>query len=136
MRGLWAALAAIAVAAGCSGDASGPGTSPAGAYEAVDWTIVSATASYDILALGGHLAITLHTDGTTDGEFYIPAGASPEPQEQRVSMVGSWRLEDGVVRFTMEGDTYVRFVDWKPDGRTLSTTFMNGGFTVTTVLRR
>lgn len=89
-----------------------------------------------MLAAGGHLTLALHADGTTDGEFYIPAGAAPEPQEQRVSMAGTWRLEEGVVRFTMDGDTYVRFVDWQVGDGTLSTSFANGGWTVSTVLHR
>jgi len=135
--GALALCAFAAAAAGCSGgDVTGPEAHVAGSYAATEWTITSVVADYDVLALGGHLTLVLHADSTTDGEFYIPAGAAPEPQEQRVSMAGRWSLEGGVVRFTMDGDTYVRFVDWEVGDRTLSTEFMNGGWTVRTVLRR
>ncbi len=84
----------------------------------------------------GHFDLVMAPDGTTSGEFFIPAGVSPEPSEQLVSMAGSWTQVGNVVTFEMPGDTYVRFVDWSVSGRELFTEFVNGGFTVTTRLQR
>jgi len=98
--------------------------------------IVSSTTTHDLIAGGGHFDLVMAPDGTTSGEFFIPAGVSPEPSEQLVSMAGSWTQVGNVVTFEMPGDTYVRFVDWSVSGRELFTEFVNGGFTVTTRLQR
>lgn len=97
---------------------------------------MSSTTSHDLVASGGHLFLVLATDGTTSGEFFVPAGAAPEPQEQRVSLEGTWERVGDVVTFDMPGDTYVRFVDWTVAGNQLQSEFANGGFTVTTHLSR
>lgn len=122
--------------AGCGDDPLSPVDQVPGEYQAVEWRVVSSTTTFDLLGGGGHLDLTLREDGTTSGEFFIPAGVSPEPQLQRVSMAGTWSFESGIVRFEMPGDTYVRFVDWQAAGRELFTEFSNGGLVLTTRLRR
>jgi hypothetical protein len=129
----------LAVVAGSLGACSNPAAADgdiAGSYAAIEWTIVSSTTTHDLVAGGGHLDLALAPDGTTSGEFFIPAGVAPEPQEQLVSMAGTWTQEGDIVTFDMPGDTYVRFVDWNVSGRELTSRFVNGGFTVTTRLRR
>jgi hypothetical protein len=128
-------LAALAGGA-CGDDPVSPRDQVPGDYRAVEWKVVTSTTTFDLLDGGGHLDLALHEDGTTSGEFFIPAGVSPEPQLQRVSMAGTWSFESGVVRFEMPGDTYVRFVDWQSAGRELFTEFSNGGLVLTTRLRR
>lgn len=142
MQGLRAKLwsgTALTVALGlgaCSDGPTSPETGIAGSYEVVEWMIVSSTTTHDLLAGGGRLDLVIAPDGSTSGEFFIPAGVAPEPSEQRVSMAGTWTQIGDVVTFDMPGDTYVRFVDWGVSGRELSAEFVNGGFTVTTRLRR
>jgi hypothetical protein len=134
-RAVAAVVAAFGVA-GCGNDPVSPVDQVPGEYRAVEWKVVSSTMTFDLLGGGGHLDLDLHEDGTTSGEFFIPAGVSPEPQLQRVSMAGTWSFGAGVVRFDMPGDTYVRFVDWQVEGRELFTEFSNGGLVLTTRLRR
>lgn len=122
---------------GCENAVSSPEAEVAGDYEAVEWRITTNTAEWDILAAGGRLTILMKIDGTTAGEFSYPPGATPEPGGREVSMEGTWELASSqIVRFDMPGDTYVRFVDWRVVGDELFAEFMNGGFTVTTRLRK
>ncbi|MEJ2482174.1 MAG: hypothetical protein P8049_03410 [Gemmatimonadota bacterium] len=109
----------------------------AGRYDAVTWTITGASETIDMLAEGSHLWIELRADGTTDGEFFTPEGAAPEPAERRVSLAGTWSLMPGnVVNFEMEGDTFVRFVEWQYGAGRLENEFTIGQYTTRTVLRR
>ena len=134
---LWYSAALIvALGLGACSDPTSPETKIAGSYEVVEWMIVSSTTTHDLIAGGGHLNLVMAPDGSTSGEFFIPASVSPEPSEQRVSMAGSWTQVGDVVNFEMPGDTYVRFVDWSVSSRELFAEFVNGGFTVTTRLRR
>ena len=66
-------LALLALSSGCSGsDPVTPERRLAGRYEAIIWT--------------------------TDGEFFTPEGAAPQPPERMVSMEGTWNVtEDDVV---------------------------------------
>jgi len=129
-------LAAMAVSLAACSDPTSTEGGIVGSYVATEWTIVSSTTTHDLIAGGGHLDLALAADGTTTGEFFIPAGVAPEPREQRVSMEGTWTQDRDIVTFDMPGDTYVRFVDWTVSGRQLTSEFVNGGFTVTTRLRR
>lgn len=137
-RPSWPVVIMAAVAAGLSacGNPTSTDRGVVGSYVAMEWTIVSSTTTHDLIAGGGHLDLALASDGTTTGEFFIPAGVSPEPREQRVSMAGTWSQDGDIVTFSMPGDTYVRFVDWTVSGRQLTSQFVNGGFTLTTRLRR
>lgn len=119
-------VAAVAVVAGlataaCSDDPVGPTDAIAGPYEAVEWIIATDTESWDLLEGGGHLEITLYPDGTTDGEFFIPAGVAPAPgrqspngpMDERLSLAGTWTLDGDLVKFDHPTDTYLKFVDWE-----------------------
>ncbi len=122
----------------CSGDDPlSPEQRLAGRYEAVTWTISGLGETIDMLAEGSHIWIELRADGTTDGEFYTPEGAAPEPAERRISLEGSWSVTpDDVVTFDMEGDTFLRFVEWQYGAGRLENEFTIGQYTTRTVLRR
>ena len=134
MRGPAAVL--CSVAAGCGPDPAAPGPVITGDYAAVEWVIASNDRSIDLLDQGGHLAITLHQDGTTSGSFLIPAGVAPEPERHAADMAGAWRLEADTVHFTMEADTYVRFAPWSVHPNELRSRIHNGPWEIRTVLRR
>ena len=131
-------LSLALLALGCSGsDPVSPERRLAGRYEAIIWTISSVNGTIDMLAEGSHLWIELKADGTTDGEFFTPEGAAPQPQERRVSMEGAWSVTgEDVVTFVMEGDTYVQLVEWQFGADKLENVFSVGGYTTTTILRR
>lgn len=136
------AVGAVMLLAGCGGDDPlSPEEEIAGTYAAVQWTIVSPVETWDVIEGGGHLDLVLHADGTTEGEYFIPDGASPgggrpSPEGYRVSLEGTWTRTGDVVRFDMPGDTYLRFVDWEVSGRELRNELTNGGYVMTTHLRR
>ena len=135
---LTAVMLAVAALTACSGDDPvSPEQRLAGRYDAVTWTITGASETIDMLAEGSHFLIELRADGTTDGEFFTPEGAAPEPAERRVSLAGTWSLMLGnVVNFEMEGDTFVRFVEWQYGAGRLENEFTIGQYSTRTVLRR
>ena len=133
-----ALIVATGLTLACSGsDPLSPGARLSGRYAAIIWTISSPAETIDMLAEGSHLWIELRSDGTTDGEFFTPEGAAPEPAERRVSLAGRWSVtSDYVVTFEMEGDTFVRFVEWQYGAGRLENEFTIGPYTTRTVLRR
>jgi hypothetical protein len=138
MDRLFAVLTLGALVVACSGDDPvSPEQRLAGRYDAITWTITGAAETTDMLAEGSFLWIELRSDGSTDGEFYTPEGAAPEPAERLVSLEGSWSVTpDDVVTFEMEGDTFVRFVEWQYGAGRLENEFTIGQYTTRTVLRR
>jgi len=93
--------------------------------------------TFDLLASGSFLTLELRADGTTAGTFHTEADAAPGVTDRTVDLAGTWELGAGdVVTFTMDGDTYVRFVDWQYGAGRLESEFSIGGWTTTTVLRR
>ena len=140
--GLLLILLALPGALACGeDDPAGPGSATArvaGSYDAITWTIATPTGSTDLLAEGARLTLDLAAGGSVAGEFFIPAGLAPEDGQHAADMQGSWTLDEnaGIVRFDQPADTYVRLVDWEVDPITLSNEFVNGGYTVTTVLRK
>ena len=131
-------VAATGLSIACAdSDPLSPEQRLAGRYDAITWTIVGLDETTDMLAAGSHLWIELRPDGTTDGEFYTPEGAAPEPAERRVRLAGYWTLGPGdIVTFQMEGDTFVRFVEWEYGAGRLENEFTIGQYTTRTVLRR
>lgn len=140
------AAATLTAAGACSDGPAGPMDAVAGSYEAVEWIIRTDTDSWDLLEGGGHLRITLKPDGTTTGEYFIPAGVSPAPGRQppdggevdrRIDLAGTWTLENDVVTFDHPTDTYLRFVDWEiTQPGELFNVHVNGPYAFRTVLER
>lgn len=133
------ALAAAVAPAACSsdGDPVAPEARVAGSYEATTWTMASDIGTFDLLAAGSSLTLDLRADGTTAGTFRTVADAAPGVTDRTVDLAGTWILgDDDVVTFTMDGDTYVRFVDWRYGAGRLESAFSIGGWTTTTILRR
>lgn len=142
---LGAAAAALITMAACSDEPAGPIDAVAGSYAATEWIITSDTGSWDLLAAGGHLRITLRPDGTTEGEYFLPADAAPAPGRQpegqrvdrRVDLAGTWTLDGAIVQFDHPTDTYLKFVDWEVvQPGELFNVHVNGGYTFRTDLRR
>jgi hypothetical protein len=132
-------LAALALAASACSDSDpvAPAARLAGTYEATTWTMSSDAGTFDLLAAGSSLAIELRADGATAGEFHTVEDAAPGVTERRVDLAGTWSLGAGdVVTFDMDGDTYVRFVEWQHGAGRLENELSIGGWTTRTVLRR
>ena len=109
----------------------------AGAYEATTWTMASDIGTFDLLASGNYLTLELRGDGTTAGTFHTETDAAPGVTDRTVDLAGTWSPGAGdVVTFAMDGDTYVRFVDWQYGAGRLESEFSIGGWTTATILRR
>jgi hypothetical protein len=147
---VWPGKAAIVggvlLAVACAGEPAGPMDAVAGSYDAVEWVITTDAETWDLLEGGGHLRITLRPDGTTEGEYFIPAGVAPAPgrrppdgidEDARVSLAGTWTLDGSVVRFDHPTDTYLKFVDWTVvQPGELFNVLQNGPYTFRSRLKR
>jgi len=107
-----------------------------GRYEISYWHFTAGTHDIDVLKGGGRLVLDLAKDHTVTGEFFIPAGVSPEKHEDAEDMAGTWRLDQGVVRFEQAADTYIRFVDWSIGDGKLESRVANGPWDIHTILRK
>lgn len=129
-------IAFLAALSGC-GDASSP-TSPgpelAGTYTATTFVVVvPGHESFDVLAGGGGLSITIARDFTTSGTLTAPSSITGSPAPTR-SMAGSASLRGATVTFSQSEDTFVQHLEWILSGKTLSVANAPAGpgfFTVT-----
>lgn len=99
----------LLVGTACGDD--GVATLLPGGYGATTFTLSGAVTG-DVLAAGGFLQMLLQADGTTSGTLSIPASLA-EGTDFEASMVGTWRQEGSVVRFSQEADTFVRDIIWE-----------------------
>lgn len=133
------ALAALGLAASACSDSDpvSPEARLAGTYGATTWTMSSNLGTFDLLAAGSTLTIELRADGTTAGTFHTAEDAAPGVTDRTVDLAGAWSLGAGdVVTFEMDGDTYVRFVEWQVAAGRLENEFSIGGWTTRTIVRR
>jgi hypothetical protein len=118
-----AAALGLALAAAACGDDADDGFSPtvedvAGAYTAVTFTLQSGQGDLDLLALGATVAATLHADGTTTGQLFVPGlGEAPDIEED---LAGTWTLTGTTVTFTPTASTFLTDVDFAVAPNTLT----------------
>ncbi|HEX2167359.1 MAG TPA: hypothetical protein VHG09_09040, partial [Longimicrobiales bacterium] len=68
-------------------------------------------AEVDFLAAGATLDITLNSDGTTTGTFFVPDG-DEEGGDVLDDLTGTWTLDDNEVEFDHTADTFITDVTW------------------------
>lgn len=105
--------------AGCD-DPLTPEERVAGRYEATTLVATQGGVSFDALAAGADIEVTLHADGTTNGLFFAP-GADDDGSDLSADLTGTWSLVDGgrAVRLSHASDTFLRDVDLLVQGNTL-----------------
>jgi len=130
-----ATLATFATLA-CSGDSTGPGRAEvAGSYRATTLAATQGGMTEDALAAGATLTIELRADGTTTGDFFLPAALN-EGTDEHVSMAGSWTLDGSTVRFQQSGDSFVPDIPFTYRDGTLRADQTISGARIVAVLTR
>lgn len=89
----------------------------------------------NILANGGTLTLTLHTDGTTSGTLVIPPavnGGLPST----ISMTGTFELNGATITFDQAADSFVRDMDFEADGHLLYGSQAFSGLVVSVTLTK
>lgn len=105
-------LAAFALLAGCQDDVLGPDMETvAGTYTATEFRITTTSGAEDILAMGGHITLTLGSDGNTTGSIFVPAFAGDA--ELSASLDGTWSLSGRTVEFSQDADTFLRDMSFR-----------------------
>jgi hypothetical protein len=102
-------LALVAVAA-CGDDSTGPSRADvAGDYRATTLTADIGGQTVDVLAAGVTLDLTLRSDGTTTGRFFVPAALNEDGEgDLDADLSGTWTLNGNTVTFQQSADTFVR----------------------------
>jgi len=128
-------LAALAAAA-CGTDTTGPpehANEPpptmadvVGDYHATELM----GGGYDVLALGGSMALTLGSDGSLSGTLFIPAAAAGG-EEVQADMVGTFTLSGSTLTFHQDADTFVRDATWTWSQGVISGTWSGSGGSAT-----
>lgn len=67
---------------------------------------------------GASLSISLAADGTTTGRLVVPGG-DEDGGDLNADMAGTWTLDDGIVNFDQDADTFVRDLPFEVRGTRL-----------------
>lgn len=113
-------LLALAAAAGCADDATGPElvegvtiAQVAGSYETSIFVGHAEGGDTDVVAAGGYIALTLHSDGTTEGTMFVPEG-DEDGSDYTADLTGTWGLNtSNDIVFDHDADTFIRDVTWQ-----------------------
>ena len=85
-----------------------------GNYSLQTLTTTDSSGTTDWVAAGSTLTLTLESNGTLSGHFFIP-GAAGGGGDFNADMAGTWTLTGDVVTFTQGVDTFVRDMDFKAE---------------------
>lgn len=78
-----------------------------GAFGALTFTTIDNGDVTDWLDAGASISLRLNTDGTTEGEVFIP-GAGEDGSDFEANLTGTWQLADGAVTLEHDADTFLR----------------------------
>lgn len=114
---LTAGLLAIAFGtSACDTDTVDEEEQIAGAYQAIEFTLMSGGESIDVLGAGGFIEMVLTEGGTATGRIFVPEEIAGSDGND-VTFAGTYSVSGNLVTFDHEEDTFVRDVTW---------TFANG----------
>lgn len=109
-------LAQLAI--GCR-DSAGPSIGTvAGVYGATTFTSTTNGVTTNHLAEQGRIQIILATNGTTDGQLFIPGG-NDDGSDVIEDLVGTWTLDGRTVEFDNASDTFLRDMPFNVSGTRL-----------------
>jgi hypothetical protein len=101
----------------CSDSPTEPGTltvqavagvyGASGAFGTLTFATIDSGAVTDWLEAGASISLRLNTDGTTEGELFIP-GADEDGSDVEESLTGTWSLAGSVVTLEHDADTFLR----------------------------
>ena len=78
-----------------------------GAFGALTFTTVNSGDVTDWLDAGASISLRLNTDGTTEGELFIP-GADEDGSDVEENLTGAWHLTGNAVTLEHDADTFLR----------------------------
>lgn len=90
----------------------------AGTYTAIEFRLMTAEDTTDVLKQGGRLHLRLDVDGTVSGELFVPGG-DEDGGDLLEDMAGTWSLKGDVVTFDQDADTFVRDTPFRVRGEEL-----------------
>jgi len=133
-----AALTGLLTAvAACGDDPFSPTPeSVAGSYSATEFTATSdALGTFDLLAVGAEVTVTLAADGTTTGRLFVPGGAE-DGSDLDADLAGTWALDGSTVTFNQTADTFIRDAQFTASRNRLTGEGVFQGLTIRLVLDR
>jgi hypothetical protein len=78
-----------------------------GAFGAYTFTTVDSGVVTDWMEAGASISLRLNTDGTTEGELFVP-GADEDGSDFEANLTGTWQLAGGAVTLEHDADTFLR----------------------------
>jgi hypothetical protein len=132
-----ALVAALAVLLGaCDSPTANPTVASAsGEYQASTLSFTQGGQTYDFLAAGAKLTMSLKQDGTTTGELFLP-GVDEDGGDVREDLAGQWTLRADTVRFSQSADTFLRDVPFVVRRGRLTAEYGSDGARIEVVLRK
>ena len=108
-----------------------------GAFGALTFMTIDSGDVTDWLGAGASISLRLNTDGTTEGELFIP-GAGEDGSDVEENLTGTWHLADNAVTLEHDADTFMREMPLTIVGGRLEgdETFDNSGTRVRLTLQR
>jgi hypothetical protein len=104
-RGLRCLLVGIAVLSACNDAPNRPSeTRLEGTYTATTFTITTPDTSFDELAAGTSLTVTLNSDGTTSGSLIVP--------DLITDLAGQWDTAGATLRLHLPVPTFLTRIDF------------------------
>jgi hypothetical protein len=135
-RHMYRALAVV-VAAGFLAGCENPLTVEdlAGTYVATTLTVTEGGATQDLLAVGASITVTLNSDGSTQGRFFVPGG-NENGSDFDADLSGTWSLNDSQISFEHVADTFMRDASFSAGQARLTAQATFGSATLHAVLQR
>jgi hypothetical protein len=130
-----AVLGVALLLAGCSDGFSPTVDNIAGSYSAATLTVTTSDGTVDVLAVGGHVTVTLAADGTTAGTMYLP-DMGEDGEDFSANLEGAWSLRGGTVTFEHEADTFLKDVEFSAGENRLTSEGSFGDQSFVLVLRK
>jgi hypothetical protein len=130
LRCRWALPLSLAVITGCGDDGFEPTVdNVSGSYAATVLTVEETSGTTDYLAIGSALEVTLHPDGTVDGQLFVPS-LGPGGSDIDIALGGTWSLDGDQVTIDSIQDTFLQDVVFTATEGRLDGEFVGNGVSV------
>lgn len=126
----WALPLSLVAITGCGDDGFEPTVdNVSGSYVATVLTVEETSGTTDYLAFGATMEVTLHPDGTVDGQFFVPS-LGPGGSDIDVALGGAWSLDGNQVTIESIQDTFLQDVVFTATEGRLDGEFVGNGVSV------
>jgi hypothetical protein len=126
----WALPLSLVAVTGCGDDGFEPSVdNVSGSYVATVLTVEETSGTVDYLAIGSALEVTLHPDGTVEGELFVPS-LGPGGSDIDIALGGTWSLDGDQVTIDSIQDTFLQDVVFTATEGRLEGEFVGNGVSV------